>query len=257
MPKLQGLSVDDVNKTVHGFQYTNVSIEKLGASEYTIVQMVSDQSGSVSAFKAALENMLQVSVDACKKSPRAENLLYRTTAFNSKFGGQSCVDELHGFSLLSSLNPDQFKGALSPNGGTPLNDATMEAVEALYDYGKKLYKQKYTCNAILFILTDGEENASTKILDAAEIKKTINMIISESIVESLRTILIGVNDQDPRLKADLEKFRLTAGLDEYVSIGEASAGKLAKLAQFVSQSVSSQSQALGSGAGSQLISFKF
>jgi hypothetical protein len=257
MPKLQGLSVDDVNKTVHGFQYTNVSIDKLGATEYTIVQMVADQTGSVSAFKAALENMLKVSVDACKKSPRAENLLYRTTAFKSQYGDVPCIEELHGFSLLSSLDSNQFDGALSPNGGTPLYDATMEAVDALYDYGQKLYKQKFLCNAILFILTDGEENASTKISNPTDIKTAIERVRSEGIVESLRTILIGVNDTDPRLKDYLEDFRKNAGLDEYVSIGDASAGKLAKLAQFVSQSVSSQSQSLGSGTGSQPISFKF
>ena len=257
MPKLQGLSVDDVNKTVHGFQYTNVSIDKLGATEYTIVQMVTDQTGSVSAFKAALESMLVTTVDACKKSPRAENLLYRTTTFNSKFGGTSCVEELHGFSLLSTLDPAQFKNCLSPNGGTPLYDATMEAVEALYDYGKKLYKQKFLCNAILFILTDGEENASQKISNPADIKATIERVRSEGIVESLRTILIGVNDADQHLKDKLEAFRKDAGLDAYVSIGEATSGRLAKLAQFVSQSVSSQSQALGSGAGSQPVSFKF
>jgi hypothetical protein len=257
MPKLAGLSVDDVNKTVHGFQYTNVSIDKLGATEYTIVQMVADQTGSVSAFKAALEGMLKTSVDACKKSPRAENLLYRTTAFSSRGGGQVCIEELHGFSLLSTLDPNQFDGALNPNGGTPLNDATMEAVDALFDYGQKLYKQKFLCNAILFILTDGEENASQKISDPAEIKKAIDRIKAEGIVESLRTILIGVNDAEQHFKDYLENFRQKAGIDEYISIGNANPGKLAKLAQFVSQSVSSQSQALGSGGASQPVSFKF
>jgi hypothetical protein len=257
MPKLAGLSVDDVNKTVHGFQYTNVSIDKLGASEYTIVQMATDQSGSVAAFKAALEDMLAVSVDACKKSPRAENLLYRTTTFNSKYGNQPCIEELHGFSLLSTLDPAQFKGALSPNGGTPLNDGSMEAVDALYDYGKKLYKQKFLCNAILFILTDGEENASQKVQNPGEIKDAIARVRSEGIVESLRTILIGVNDANTSMKSYLENFRINAGLDEYISIGDATAGKLAKLAQFVSQSVSSQSQALGTGGASQPVSFKF
>jgi hypothetical protein len=133
----------------------------------------------------------------------------------------------------------------------------MEAVDALYDYGKKLYKQKFLCNAILFILTDGEENASTKVSNPADIKTAIERVRSEGIVESLRTILIGVNDADQHFKDYLESFRRDAGLDEYVSIGSASPGKLAKLAQFVSQSVSSQSQALGSGTGSQQISFKF
>jgi hypothetical protein len=59
------------------------------------------------------------------------------------------------------------------------------------------------------------------------------------------------------MKSYLENFRINAGLDEYISIGDATAGKLAKLAQFVSQSVSSQSQALGTGGASQPVSFKF
>jgi hypothetical protein len=257
MPKLDNLSVDEVNQTVHGFQYTNVSIDKLGASEYTIVHMVADQTGSVSSFKAALENMLVTSLVACKKSPRSENLLFRTTAFSARMGGVVQIAELHGFKLLNDLDPAMFKGALNPNGGTPLNDATMEAVEALLGYGIQLNKKKFICNAILFILTDGEENASEKIMDPAEIKKTIERIRSEVIFESIRTILIGVNDQDTHMKSLLEKFRNDAGIDEYVSIGEATVGKLAKLAQFVSQSVSSTSQALGTGGPSQPVSFKF
>ena len=257
MPKLDNLSVDEVNQTVHGFQYTNVSIDKLGASEYTIVHMVADQTGSVSSFRAALENMLVTSLDACKKSPRSENLLYRTTAFSARMGGVVQLEELHGFKLLNELDPAMFKGALNPGGGTPLYDATMEAVDALLGYGVQLNKKKFVCNAILFVLTDGEENSSQRITDPAEIKKTIERIRSEVIFESIRTILIGVNDQDPHLKNCLENFRKEAGIDEYVSIGEATAGKLAKLAAFVSQSVSSQSQALGSGGGSQPVSFKF
>jgi hypothetical protein len=257
MPKLDNLTVDEVNQTVHGFQYTNVSIDKLGASEYTIVHMVADETGSVSSFKAALENMLVTSLDACKKSPRAENLLYRTTAFSARGGGIVQIRELHGFKLLNDLDPAMFKGALNPGGGTPLYDATMEAVDALFGYGQQLFKKKFMCNAILFVLTDGEENASGTIADPAEIAKSIARIRSESIVESLRSVLIGVNDTDPRLKVCLEDFQKAAGIDEYVSIGDATAGKLAKLAQFVSQSVSSQSQALGSGGPSQPISFKF
>jgi hypothetical protein len=256
MPKLDNLSVGEVNQTIHGFQYTNVSIDKLGASEYTLVHMVVDETGSVSSFKVALENMLVTSMDACKKSPRAENLLYRTTAFSARNGGNVQIRELHGFKLLNDLDSAMFKNALNPNGGTPLFDATMEAVDALFGYGKQLFQKKFMCNTILFILTDGDNNASVTISNPAEIAKSIARIRSENVVESFRSILIGVNDSEIVLKTYLENFRKEAMIDEYVSLGEASVGKLAKLAQFVSQSVSSQSQALGSGT-SQPINFKF
>ena len=255
MPKLLGMSMEEMNKTLHGFSYTNVSIDKLGASEYTIVQMVSDQSGSVSAFKADLENMLSVSFDACKKSARSENLLYRATAFSSKDGGIVQIKELLGFTLLDQIDPTIFKGSLSPNGGTPLFDATMEAVDALYSYGGTLYKKKFLCNAILFVLTDGDDNASKFGPD--KIREMLGRVRSENIVESFRTILIGVNDKEAQLKSFLDRFKNEAGLDEYISMGDVTPGKLAKLAQFVSQSVSSQSKSLGSGAGSTPLPFVF
>ena len=43
-------------------------------------------------------------------------------------------------------------------------------------------------------------------------------------------------------------------ISQYIDAGAATKGKLAKLADFVSQSVSSQSQALGTGGPSQNIS---
>lgn len=257
MPKLTGVSVNDVNKTLHGFQYSCVTVDKLGAAEYTIVQAVVDQTGSVAGFKDDLERMLEVSADSCKKSPRAENLLYRATAFNSMWGNKPKIKELCGFTLLNDLDPSQFANSLNPNGATPLYSATLDAVDALYHYGKDLYQNRILCNAILFIITDGEDNSSGSGHTPAAIKEMIQRISKENIVESFRTILIGVNDTDSYFKDWLEKFRKEAELDEYISMGEVTPGKLAKLAAFVSQSVSSQSQALGSGGPSQPIDFKF
>jgi len=195
-------------------------------------------------------------MDSCKKSPRAANLLMRQTAFSSRGSGPQ-IREIHGYSLLNSINPADYHNCLSPNGGTPLVDATLEAVDAMYDMGKKLFKQKFLCNGILVVLTDGDENASDPNHSAADIKQMIDRIKQETVLESVRTILIGVNDSEAHMKQCLDSFRNDAGLDEYISMGNVTAGKLAKLAQFVSQSVSSQSQSLGSGGASQPISFTF
>ena len=257
MPKLAGISVTDLNKTVHGFQYTSVTIDKLGATEYTLFEFIADESGSVSSFKSGLEKAIATSVEACKKSPRSNNLLHRTTAFSARGGGIAQIREIHGFTLLPSVNPADYTNSLSPNGSTPLVDAALEGVDAIYDMAKKLFKQKFLCNGIVIILTDGEENASDPNHSAADIKAMIDRIKQESVLESLRTILIGVNDSDPHMKRGLDDFRNSAGIDEYISMGDVSAGKLAKLAQFVSQSVSSQSQALGTGGASQPISLTF
>jgi len=53
----------------------------------------------------------------------------------------------------------------------------------------------------------------------------------------------------------LEQFKNEAGIDQFVSIGEATPAKLAKLADFISRSISSTSQALGTGNASQPLTF--
>ncbi len=76
--------------------------------------------------------------------------------------------------------------------------------------------------------------------------------ISGEIVESMVTVLVGVNASE--YKYELDNFYQEAGLTQYIDAGEATKGKLAKLAEFVSQSISSQSQSLGTGGPSQNIS---
>jgi hypothetical protein len=256
MPKLLGLQTTEMNKTLQGFDYTNVSIDKLGASEYTIVQIVVDQTGSVQPFKTDLENMLSMSLEACQKSPRALNLIARSTAFNADFGKKT-VEEIHGFAPLSTIDTTKFAGTIKPDGGTPLYDATIEAIGALFVYGLKLYDMQILSNAIVFIVTDGDDNASDPKSTPAAIKDMIEKIRREEKIESIRVILIGINDQDAYMKGRLQAFKNDANLDEYVSVGEATKGKLAKLAQFVSRSTSSTSQALGTGGASAPISFTF
>lgn len=258
MPKLLGVDAGDVNNTLTGFGYTSISVDKLGATEYTVVSIVVDKTGSVEPFKDQLEDMLQVSIESCKSSPRALNLLVRSTAFNAHWGG-SDVEELHGFTLLNSLDPTQFRGTIQPDGSTPLYEATLEAIDTTHDYIKKLYDGEHICNAnaIIFIITDGDDNAS-KITRPDDIAEAIKNIKREEAIESIKTILIGINDNDSHFKGKLEEFRKKAAIDEYVSVGEVTKGKLAKLAQFVSQSISSTSQALGTGQPSQPIdNFKF
>ena len=251
MPKL--MNSNTFHTTLSNFKFSAVEMEKLGGSEYTIVQILVDESGSVSSFANDLENVLSVVADSCKKSPRAENLLIRAASFSSN-GRQDNVKEIHGFSLLNSIDVKNYKGSINPSGTTPLYDAALSAVESIDVYGKSLHDQEYLCNGIIFVVTDGAENASVNN-DVKAIKKSIDKMKRNEHLESVRTILIGVNDSDAGLRAELDSFKSNAGFDEYISLGDITAGKLAKLAQFVSRSISSTSQALGSGKVSQPVDF--
>lgn len=258
MPKLMGADATDINQSFGGFGYSTISVDKLGATEYTFVTIVVDKTGSVEPFKDQLEQMLTACIDSCKRSPRALNLLARTTAFSAVPGRRSDdIEEIHGFTLLNTIDTSKFKGTIQPNGSTPLYDAALEALDTTRDYVKKLYDDEhlFNANAIIFVITDGDDNASKSF--TSSVKEAVNLIKKEEVMESIKVILIGVNDSDSHFKNRLETFKNESGIDEYISVGEVSEKKLAKLAQFISQSVSSTSQALGSGGPSQPADFKF
>ena len=70
------------NITESNFHFSGVTVDRLGASEYTLVTLAIDMSSSVSGFKTELINSIKTILDTCKKSPRAENLLLRLIKFN-------------------------------------------------------------------------------------------------------------------------------------------------------------------------------
>ena len=69
----------------NGFGFSGVRTEHLGATEYTLVTIAIDVTGSVGGFEAELLRCLKTAVDACKKSPRSDNLLLRVILFSTVF----------------------------------------------------------------------------------------------------------------------------------------------------------------------------
>jgi len=257
MPLLMNTDANEAHKTLSAFQFSGVEADKLGGSEYTLVQLMVDESSSVCSFQAELTESIKTVVDACQKSPRSENLLLRVATFSSGYQKNN-INEIHGFCTLPSINKSDYDGKINPSGSTPLYDATLNAVESLQSYAANLNAQDYFCNGIFFVITDGEENSST-IANGTQgllkIKNAISKLKTSETLDSVKAILIGVNDSDSQIKTYLDNFKTEAGFDEYISVGDATAGKLAKLAQFVSRSISSTSQALGSGGPSKPVDF--
>jgi uncharacterized protein YegL len=229
------------------FQFSGIRPENLGATEYTLVTVVVDLTGSVGGFEKELMKCLKSIVKACRKSPRAENLLLRLVTFNSKIG----VKEEHGFKPLSLIDENTYQNFIV-DGATNLYDATYEPIGATLTYSKTLMDQDFNVNGAVYILTDGDNNAS-HFATPAKIKKQLENVKKQEIIESLITVLVGINAQ--QYNKELALFQNDSGLTQFVDAGDATPQKLAKLANFVSKSISSQSQALGSGTPSQPLSF--
>jgi len=232
------------------FQFSAVRIEDLGATEYTLVTIVCDISGSVVGFSHELLETIKTIVKASQKSPRAENLLVRILTFNHD------INEIHGFLNLSDIDIDSYD-ELRPDGFTALFDATYDAVGATLEYSKRLVEQDFDCNGAIYIITDGMNNRGT--MTPRAIREKIQGALTNEEIESLITILIGLHDPGSswsrEVQQHLNQFKLEAELTEFIDVGEATSQKLAKLANWVSESVSSQSQALGTGAPSQALQF--
>jgi uncharacterized protein YegL len=229
---------------VGGFQFSAVRPETLGATEYTLVTLALDKTGSVIPFATDLFKVKKTVIDACLKSPRADYLLVRVLEFNTQ------VDEVHGFKPLSEIDPALYTTPTC-GGMTALRDATFASVSATNAYAKTLGEQDYLVNGIVFVCTDGGDNQSRT--NTADVQAEIKKGVASEYLESLRTILIGVNTQ--ACAGLLQSFQQECGIEQYVDIAEATPQKLAKLAEFVSRSISAQSQSLGTGGPSQALTF--
>lgn len=247
MPRLMNKSASIVGATVSNFGFTTKRTDELTASEYTLAHIGIDLSPSTAPYLADLEKTLGVAVESLGKSPRADNMLVRVETFSET------LSEVHGFLPLADITPKDYR--LTNTGcGTALFDEMLAAVEAVGEYGKTLNGLDYGVNGVVFVLTDGMENQSHVARDPAKILEAIRAVQEAEQLESLKTVLIGVGDEG-HVKQYLEGVKVSAGYDQYIWGGQLTPASLAKIANFVSRSVSSASQSLGTGGPSANLNF--
>lgn len=237
MGKLLGIADTDV--TPSQFAFSGKKVEQLTESEYTLVDIVVDLSGSVSGFINDLQKAVSTIVQSCTKLPRADMLLIRVTSFNDS------VAEIHGFLPLSDVQAWKYK--MIPSGLTALFDGALSSVEALSSYAERLSKQGIRCNAVTFVITDGCENRS-RIGTTAKIQAAINKAYADEYLDSLKGIIISLGSYS---QAEIDRISKDMGFEQAVSLANTSPESLAKVANFVSRSISSSSQALATGGTSQ------
>ncbi|MBV9926143.1 MAG: hypothetical protein JOZ96_14080 [Acidobacteria bacterium] len=247
MPILNDASLEQTALPNSHYGYSATRLEELGATEYTVVTVACDVSGSTAAFIFDMEAAIARVVQACKSSPRADNLLLRLVAFDDK------LSEVHGFKLLENCNLADYGGVLRAGGSTALYDAAENSVSSTTDYGRRLLAGDFSANGILFVITDGMDNASR--LPARKVREALALAVRSEALESVVSVLIGVNVQDAQVSRALRQFHKEAGFTQYVELDKADAQTLARLAEFVSRSVSAQSQALGTGGASRPLVF--
>jgi uncharacterized protein YegL len=220
------------------FQFSAIRPDKLGACEYTLVTMVVDVSSSVQIFSQELLQSIKAVIAACQRSPRADNLMVRLLLFNDQ------RTEIHGFVPLNQIDPTTYK-PLQCQGATALYDAVYDAIGATLVYAKNLFDQDFDVNAAVYIITDGEDNRSG--MTPEMIARQMQEALRREYLQSLISVLVGVNTASGTSAGYLQLFKDEAKLTQFIDIANANATTLAKLAAFVDKSICVQSQTLGQG----------
>jgi uncharacterized protein YegL len=246
MPKLNDQTMEEQPNVGH-FGFSAVRLDELGATEYTLATIVLDTSGSVYSFINQIEEALKECVKALQYSPRSDNLMLRVVKFDTNH------TEIHGFKLLENCQLDDYTNCLQPGGATVLCDASVDSIEAVKNYAQQLNSNDVDVNGIVVVVTDGMDNGSS--LGEETVGNTKLSCVQEEALESVLSILVGVNVNDSYVKNYLDNFKDKGKFDQFVELDNAQAKTIARLGQFISKSISSQSQSLGTGGPSQTIDF--
>jgi uncharacterized protein YegL len=236
------------------FTFSAKKINKLGALKYTVVTIAIDVSGSVSGFADQLLMCLKAIIEACRKNQRAEFLVIRVTTFSTD------MEEIHGFRELVDINSDDYPEFV-PEGFTCLFDASYDAVGSTIEYARQMVERGYDVNGAVYIITDGGENPGRHktIASPKMIKDKIDQSLKKEDIESIITTLVGLYDPNSPWSADTQRdlstFQVEANFTKYIEAGEATPENLTKLADWVSASVSSQSDQVGTNSPSAVLDF--
>jgi hypothetical protein len=227
---------------VGGFEYRGTNLDDLMSDRYTLATLVLDESGSTHSYAASMENTVKEIIKALRHSPVKDNLLYRQLHFGTN------LREFHGFKQLHECNEADYDGCYVDGGRTSLYDSAVNAIESTVAEAQRLAGQQLMSNGIIVIMTDGCDYGST--LKMNNVKESLAKAVSNEELESLITLLLGVNLNEP---ARLEEFHKEVGFTRFDWIDNVDEKSLARIIGFISKSIVSQSKHLGSGGPSQQI----
>ena len=232
------------------FQFSGAGLNTLDSAEYTLVDIEIDSSYSINNFVQSMREVLKAVVRGLQKSPRSDNLLLRIGTFDQ------VPREFHGFTELNKCDLTKYDSLLNHLGpSTALYDASVSGIDALNTYGKELAESDYTVNALFIAITDGMDNNST--YNARTVRDKLVEGVGEKKLESLTSILIGVNVHDANAKNWLSEFQNEAEFTKYEEMDKVDDKAFAKLAGFISQSISKTSTSLNTGNAPSIQSVRF
>ena len=217
------LNIQDLDLNV---DFNNFDPESIDTEETINAVFVLDVSPSMSQNNAIgeLSKAYNEFISEMKNSHLKDRLFFSVIEF------AETVEVRNGFQPVTSLNPVNFK---TRGRGTALYDATNAGLKNAMEYRSRLENSGVVCKTLIFIITDGEDNAS--ITNPIEIKNSIKKILSEEKnVFSFTSILFGVGDE-----ANFKTAKEYMGIQILPESHQKSAKDIRKLISMISSSISS------------------
>lgn len=115
-----------------------------------VVCFILDRSGSMAGRESAVISGFKEYINGLKRAKHSKNTLFSLVTFDTEG-----VDTLYDMSNLSKVKP-LTRDDYIPRAGTPLYDTAVDTIEKL---AKKVNNDQ---PVLVVIMTDGEENSSTK-----------------------------------------------------------------------------------------------
>jgi len=216
------------NNVDFDYNFGNFNPEDVEVEDTINAVFAIDVSGSVGGYVNELNKGMNEFVQRMQKSHVSEKLFVSIVEFESNVKVRS------GFQPISQVPSIDFSKSIG--GMTALYEGTKVALTNALDYRNGLESAGVNCKTLLFVITDGYDNASK--CRPSDVKDIItNLLKEERNFSSFEAILFGIGQgMDGYFKQAAEDM----GIKNVATIAD-SADDIKKMINFISSSVSSAS----------------
>ena len=213
------------------YNFGNFNPNDVEVAETINAVFVVDTSSSVASYGDELNKALNEFTARMQKSHAASNLFVSIVEFNSN------VNVTSGFRPISEIQPIDLVPRIG--GMTALYKACAVGLKNALDYRKDLENAGVNCKTLLFVITDGEDNASGSV-GAGDVKTMIDDLLKEERnFFSFESILFGVGNDN-----SFEAAQQDMGIKHLAKVGT-TADEIRKMINFISSSITSVSTGQG------------
>lgn len=216
----------DFNNFDLNLNFNNFDINDIQVEETINAVMVVDVSPSIGSYVNDLNSAFNDFIQTMQQSHVHDRLFVSIVEFDDSVRVRSGFQPIVGVPVTTFV----------PQGrGTALYDAVGAGIKNAVEYRENLENTGINVKTLVFVITDGEDNSSSRG-SAQKVKDTLaNIRSTEANAFSFTTVLFGVGNSN-----SFEQAKLDMGIDILGKVGNTGA-EIKKMISFISSSISKSS----------------